>query len=827
VISKLIFAKFKHFLNISLLYFFILNISVIFAQNSVIQNITIDNPFPYKCVEVQPSPIQAPINTKGFIKPSVTDYNTPPDAIFPVLIVYVQFAGETLQSNDRWPIGSPPLYFGKLLANNKKNPVNGNWWDTYSEENELISDYWLEQSRGRFHIIGEEVSVVLDHDYSYYQSNGGINRVNDDIYFKLSKLGINWSKFDKWKTVSTPGTMTVTYEPDGYIDMIYKVHRTHAPKIGMPAGGIAALGPSYVQGFDFLIDTLNNKKINGDYYYRGSVLTISPGYGGDESDNTYVQYSPMTKTGTASFTEHEHGHYIFGSGHTCYGKMSGSGADFGYDECLSPWETIFLGYLIPHKFDYITSEYNLGDFSSRNSNDTGEVLEVPLNTSLLGEVFLIANRRKVSVYDKIMWGDTAHGDPYRVINPEYGKGVYIYHAPSGVTYYPSYLDQECADGLFNWDFAGYRHPDWSNEQNVEYYIRTTVSYNNDQSLGSKLNADGKSIFNWFGIGKLHECIGCDGTDRIFSNNSDVWTSREFQGDRWDAWNVGYNEMFSPYSSPSTKTWANNNSGIFIWYYDNDPVTKKAKIKVFKTGLNGLSEDSILAKTPPSRPMGVTAVFTECINGFKYPKIYWLHNMEPDMINCTMPPFDKKFYNIYLAKSSNINIAPSPYAYIETVNISKDSVPYFIDYSHPVACTGGDTSVEVLRYAVTAVDAMGWQSVKSDFTPVICSAGVVTDYNTINTSPSSFSLMQNYPNPFNPVTKIKYTLPYSSFETGTFHVKLIVYNILGEEVKRLVDEFKPSGKYETEFNGNNIPSGVYFYVLETSGYRETKKMVLLK
>ncbi len=352
-------------------------------------------------------------------------------------------------------------------------------------------------------------------------------------------------------------------------------------------------------------------------------------------------------------------------------------------------------------------------------------------------------------------------------------------------------------------------------------LNQKLSYSNDQSLGSIDCADGKSIYNFFSIGKLHDCIGCDGTDRIFTTKSDAWTSREFQGDRWDAWRVGYNELFSPYSSPSTRTWSETNSGVFIWYFGDDPLTKKAKFKIFKVGYNGLSEENILAQTPPSRPMGVQAILSECLNGYRYPKVYWLHNNEPDMINQTVPPFDKKFYNVYLAKSSNINVVPGEYVYLTTVNISHDSIPYFIDYEHPVLCTGGDTTVEVLRYAVTAVDGRGWQSVKSDFAQVIA-ASTQGDNNSVNvTDPVSFSLEQNYPNPFNPSTHINYSVPLNG------NVKITVYNVLGEETGILVNEYKEAGSYKAEFNGSSLPSGVYFYVLEASGYKSVKKMVLLK
>ena len=93
------------------------------------------------------------------------------------------------------------------------------------------------------------------------------------------------------------------------------------------------------------------------------------------------------------------------------------------------------------------------------------------------------------------------------------------------------------------------------------------------------------------------------------------------------------------------------------------------------------------------------------------------------------------------------------------------------------------------------------------------------------SPTKFLLEQNYPNPFNPSTKIKWQSPVSGWQT------LKVYDILGNEVATLVDEYKPVGTYEVEFDASsgirNPVSGIYFYQLKVGNYSDTKKMLLLK
>jgi hypothetical protein len=96
-------------------------------------------------------------------------------------------------------------------------------------------------------------------------------------------------------------------------------------------------------------------------------------------------------------------------------------------------------------------------------------------------------------------------------------------------------------------------------------------------------------------------------------------------------------------------------------------------------------------------------------------------------------------------------------------------------------------------------------------------------------PSGFVLNQNYPNPFNPATTISYTLPIHS------SVSIDIFDALGRNVAVLVNEEKPAGRHEIQFNANNLSSGIYFYriqVQQISGkqvglFTETKKLVLLR
>ena len=88
------------------------------------------------------------------------------------------------------------------------------------------------------------------------------------------------------------------------------------------------------------------------------------------------------------------------------------------------------------------------------------------------------------------------------------------------------------------------------------------------------------------------------------------------------------------------------------------------------------------------------------------------------------------------------------------------------------------------------------------------------------APKKFELSQNYPNPFNPTTTIKFNLP----EAG--NVKLTLFNILGQEIKTLVNEFKESGVHTINFDASELNSGIYIYKIEAGSFVQTRKMTLL-
>jgi len=111
---------------------------------------------------------------------------------------------------------------------------------------------------------------------------------------------------------------------------------------------------------------------------------------------------------------------------------------------------------------------------------------------------------------------------------------------------------------------------------------------------------------------------------------------------------------------------------------------------------------------------------------------------------------------------------------------------------------------------------------------IIESNVVTDVENPNKIiPANYNLEQNYPNPFNPSTKIKYSVSNSNENQNLSLVKLSIYDVLGKEVKTLVNERKQAGTYQVTFNADDLPSGIYFYKLQSGNFTQVKKMTLLK
>lgn len=201
-------------------------------------------------------------------------------------------------------------------------------------------------------------------------------------------------------------------------------------------------------------------------------------------------------------------------------------------------------------------------------------------------------------------------------------------------------------------------------------------------------------------------------------------------------------------------------------------------------------------------------FKQWIYGENFPiySVYWNYTQQ-----------DENNYSVHVNINQSVNSNPAYF-----------SMPVQIK----ILTQAGDTTVTVFNDSQSQSFSFSVRGVpySLQFDPdnwILKEVSVVLGTDEEIQTPTEFMLYQNYPNPFNPTTKISWQTPVSGWQT------LKVFDVLGNEVALLVDEYKPTGSYEVEYTSINthhnvsLPSGVYFYQIKVGDYIQTKKMVLLR
>ena len=190
-----------------------------------------------------------------------------------------------------------------------------------------------------------------------------------------------------------------------------------------------------------------------------------------------------------------------------------------------------------------------------------------------------------------------------------------------------------------------------------------------------------------------------------------------------------------------------------------------------------------------------------------------------------PPTGADFQGVYTAMPTtsgnigNVSVDPKFVAHTDSLNYD-----YHLQASSPLIDAGDPTMTE----ADSSTINMGRYGGTAEYTSVSSDGESSTKPTVLKTEdvPLVFSLSQNAPNPFNPETIISYSLPQSE------QVKLVIYNVLGQEIRTLVNAFKPAGRYRVVWNskddfGRSVSSGVYFYQITAGKFTDTRKMLILK
>ena len=154
---------------------------------------------------------------------------------------------------------------------------------------------------------------------------------------------------------------------------------------------------------------------------------------------------------------------------------------------------------------------------------------------------------------------------------------------------------------------------------------------------------------------------------------------------------------------------------------------------------------------------------------------------------------------------------------------------YLDYSHGIRFINNEVLVDSMIMTVSQIlkDPVLYKILSNENGPMTQPTYIKetsVDKSESQNLPEKFQLYQNYPNPFNPTTTIKYSIPSTQKYSN---ISLVIYDILGNKIKELVNEIKPAGNYQVKFDASKYSSGVYFCVLNTGNFSESKKIILLK
>lgn len=717
------------------------------------------------------------------------------------LIIYVTFPNDSATTEwNIWPPRSRPsnpyTSDGRMI-DHQENNTSIYFMDRYSQY--TYSDFFCEMSLGQYDFIGDEYHIDLPQSSEFYRVAGYTYGSLNNLVLQLMNLTIDYTRYDKWRF---DGTNWVYDENgNGTTEMVIINYRNIPNNANW---GFIDNNPS-AGGIDWLGTTisLDNKNIEGV---------------------TALGLLNRT-TRTQVIVEHEVCHRFFG--HTSLGLMTPGHGGSSYQ--YSPHERSYVEYITPTIItpENVVENYTLGDYI-----ETGAVLKIQIPNSVPNEYFWIANHQKKSVYDGLSRGSNqcwvinrVEQDPYCAV----GKGVFIYHKSADTCFNNSWLGYQ--NGL---PFRFYRPMEienadgkysWSLERNVvvpelagTYPIYKTI-------IGDR--ATGRDEYAKYVIDREFAVIL---NNKVCGEIPDYSITFDDKGDGLDAYNVAYDEIFSPYSNPATNSCENpsTNSGLTVVLQNQNSTTGAITLKVY------FNDAAALLDLPPSKPKNVKVTKDLITQTSYHPKIKWDANIEPDFVSATYgDALVEPKYEIYRGYSENCNTEPA-YTLLTTLAsnvteyVDNSATLYFADeFSPGPGCNFYETTYS---YKIVAKDNRGSRSLNSErgliTGYIIACFGAADPEGPDNLSfnldiPKEYKIYQNYPNPFNPSTNIQYDLPFDNFVT------IKIYDVLGKEIMTLVNEFKQAGSYIASFNGSNLPSGIYYYKINAGNFDQVRKMILLK
>jgi hypothetical protein len=687
------------------------------------------------------------------------------------LVIFVRYLDDNFWCCDGWPtdVWSVPKWGYQVLSSKDasvlSNPSISGYFDAMSSYN--IDHGWQfrgDEYRGLY---------VTQHPIFYYQNNGGLGAVSEEVFTSLDSK-INFADYDKLDPLDMDHDGNYN-EPDGYADMIILWFRWLNSGIdGSTFSGIATLGGlsmSFPHGIFTSNDIVN---VNG----TPTHVRITPYTPGDYAIPACGLMGEGTSLNDIDIFVHEVGHYLFGLSHTphlgLWNLMTGNGVGI-----MNALERSQLGW-IPDPPHY-QSQYGTYNIRLKDFETTGEAYIF----DAYAERYVLENRWTDGFYSRAGdWKMPGNGLLFTNLHffPENGDLPYTI---------------ACADNKWIWSNLGTGNCGalyCLNLHNMKFiYPFQKVEPSN----------------TGFSFMEMHDICTFDGTENMCRSVDSSF------GKAGNLWNIGYNQVFSPWSNPKTGGALNGKGIIFDIQRQNEDGSFDILVK--------FGVDNCEAGTHPSKPMWLRAskYYFDLERPHRFhPKLEWLFNTEPDVIG------NHGYYKIFRGMIKNY--VDPVYVLIDSVQSSQNT---YIDEKISLY-DGGDSygcayKDRVYAYRISAVDNENLESVRSDRAVI---KGYIDPCETQGDNPAEinnngtqreFSIF-NYPNPFNPITEIRFTIPSDLFVT------IRIYNTLGQVIETLIgNEYKKAGSYSVTFDGTNLASGIYFYYITAGDYHASKKMLLIK
>jgi len=369
-------------------------------------------------------------------------------------------------------------------------------------------------------------------------------------------------------------------------------------------------------------------------------------------------------------------------------------------------------------------------------------------------------------------------------NPD-DKGIFVLHA-QGPYNDSNNIRCKISDGQYDWENPFWVQSCWGPED-IPAYRPLNENPDGENRCDKLLHTQGSR--DW-----LH----------ILTDENDFWTCASFYRGTQSIFSFNQNTttVISPWSNPNTNIWG-----------DPDPVDITFAMEVLNQSVDVINVHFFVTNpedAKPSRPQNFQAVN---LNG--HPRMTWDSNLEPDLSG----------YRLY--------------KYLETwssgadtfvISIHEDSMGYTDEWFD----TGGRKPWDKVTYWMSALDDQGKESDETEDFSFTGSSGVQWKQavETASAIPQAYYLSVNFPNPFNPTTSIRYDLPEPSY------VSVVIYDILGREVRTLLDSREDAGfksvVWDSKDNsGNIVAAGIYIYTLRAWSqesekiFHKTHKMIFLK